>query len=567
MRTLLVALNAKYIHSNPAIYNLRAYCRKHKDCIELAEYTINHYVEDILMDIYKKKPQWIGFSCYIWNIGMICELGREIHKLLPDVPIWLGGPEVSHDSASFLEKETWATGIMRGEGEQIFAEVMDFYQEGLGSLSHIAGLIYRQEQQIVVNEAAPIMNLSEVPFIYEDLSGFEQRILYYETSRGCPFSCSYCLSSIDKRVRFRDMELVKKELQFFLNHNVKQVKFVDRTFNCKKEHSMAIWQYIRDHDNGITNFHFEIAADLMDQEEIDLLLTMRPGLVQLEIGVQTVNPVTIKEIKRKMDLEKVEQVVSRIRRGNNVHQHLDLIAGLPYEDYESFCTSFNRVYQMKPDQLQLGFLKVLKGSYMHDMAKEYGIVYRDCAPYEVLYTKWITFEEIMRLKAVEQMVEIYYNSDQFGHTLEYAVSLWKTPFDFYRELAAYYESRNLQMISHSRVRRYEILLDFLTQSHEDQVTTIRELLTIDLYARENMKSRPAWAKDLSPYRDRIQQFYKKEAAEHVYLKDYEGYNGRQLAGMTHVEVLEDSVILFDYKRRNPKNKEAVMHRIELDSAL
>lgn len=594
MNTLLVAINAKYIHSNPAIYDLRAYCRKYKNDIQLAEYTINHYTEDILMDIYKKKPDFIGFSCYIWNIEMIKELGRELRKLFPDVPIWLGGPEISYDSETFLRKEKWATGIMCGEGEETFSELMEYYQTKTGSLEEIKGIVYRVENtDVQTNPPREITDLTTVPFIYENMTLFEHKIVYYESSRGCPFSCSYCLSSIDKSVRFRDLELVKKELKFFLEQKVPQVKFVDRTFNCNRKHALAIWRFIKENDNGITNFHFEIGADLLGEEELQLLETMRPGLVQLEIGVQTANPNTLAEIKRKMDLDQLEHVVARIRDGNNVHQHLDLIAGLPFEDYESFKRSFDRVYAMKPDQLQLGFLKVLKGSYMHQMASEYGIGYKDKAPYEVLYTKWITFDEMIQLKAVEKMVEMYYNSDQFGHTLEYFVPQFESAFEFYKELAAFYEKRDLQMMSHSRMTRYEILLQFLTEvitkkndasqlkngelktedgmfeeAKTEELQKVKELLTLDLYAREKVKSRPSWAKDLTTYKERFHEFYRREAEERKYLKEYEGYNARQLANMTHIEIFssihgKETALLFNYAVRNPKNKEAAMYEIEL----
>lgn len=602
MKTLLIAINAKYIHSNPAIYDLRAYCQKYKDKIELAEYTINHYTEDILMDIYKRQPEFIAFSCYIWNIEMVKELGRELRKLFSDVPIWLGGPEVSYDSEAFLVKEQWATGIMRGEGEVTFLELMDYYQSGKGQLADIQGIVYRKREccdeagsckddsdkkrNVLINEPREVTDLSTVPFIYEDMALFEHKIVYYESSRGCPFSCSYCLSSIDKKVRFRDLELVKKELKFFLDAKIPQVKFVDRTFNCNREHALTIWNFILEYDNGITNFHFEVSADLLGEEEIELLAKMRPGLVQLEIGVQTTNPNTLHEIRRKTDLDSLEAVVSRIRATENVHQHLDLIAGLPFEDYESFQGSFNRIYAMKPDQLQLGFLKVLKGSYMHEMASEYGVGYKDKAPYEVLYTKWIRFDEMIQLKAVEKVLEIYYNSDQFGHTLEYFVEKFESPFVFYKKLADYYEEHNLHMVSHSRIARYEILLGFLKEeiqqmayetngpeqnNCENIARTIEiagELLTLDLYARENCKSRPAWAKDLSPYKERFYQFYKREEETREYLPEYAAYNARQMSHMTHIEIFTgmqgmEKAVLFNYANRNPKNKEAKMCEIKL----
>ena len=404
----------KYIHSNLAVYSLKAYAKKYQDQIGLAEYTINQNPDDILKGIYRDHPEVLCISCYIWNISYVRNLIREVHKVLPDTAIWLGGPEVSYDAGKVLEEHPEVTGVMKGEGEVTFLELAGFYLEGISELAKIEGITYREGDQIQENPWRGITDLSTIPFVYKDLKKFENRIIYYESSRGCPFSCGYCLSSIDKKLRFRDLELVKEELQFFLDHNVPQVKFVDRTFNCKHDHAMAIWKYLIAHDNGITNFHFEVAADLLNEEEIALIRTMRPGMIQLEIGVQSTNPDTIREIHRKMDFAQVSEVVTRVQEGHNVHQHLDLIAGLPYEDYDSFGKSFCDVYQLRPQQLQLGFLKVLKGSFMYQAAPEYGCVCQSREPYEVLYTRWLPYDDVLRLKLVEEMVEVYYNSNQFG---------------------------------------------------------------------------------------------------------------------------------------------------------
>ena len=434
MQFLLEAMNAKYIHSNPAIYSLRRYAGELAGHVELAEYTINNRVEEILEDIYNRKPDIIGFSCYIWNRSMILELLTELHKLLPKLPIWLGGPEASLDAEQILVEYPAVTGIMAGEGEETFAELLAFYIKGCGEIQSIAGLVLQEG----VTRRRELLPLTEIPFAYEDTTDFENRIIYYESQRGCPFSCSYCLSSIDKTVRFRDIGVVKKELQFFLDRQVKQVKFVDRTFNCNHGHAMAVWTYIKEHDNGVTNFHFEIAGDILKEEEIELLNSMRAGLVQLEIGVQSANQETLAEIRRVTDMEKLKAAVAQINRGGRVHQHLDLIAGLPFEDYQSFGRSFNEVYGMKPNQLQLGFLKVLKGSYLYEMAERYKIVYTAAPPYEVLRTKWISYEEIRRLKKIEQMVEIYYNGGQFHHTIFVLQESFQSPFSMYEALADYY---------------------------------------------------------------------------------------------------------------------------------
>ncbi len=400
----------------PGHLRLRAYAGKtYRLYIQLAEFTINEQMEDILEGIYEAQPQVIGLSCYIWNMQVVEGLLKELPKILPRVDIYLGGPEVSFDAPVWLKKYPCLTGIMVGEGEGTFKDLMAAYVDRYKpqeddaedaaadkeaswqeALHRIPGLCLPDG----FTQVRPPLDLSEIPFIYEDMTPFANRIIYYESSRGCPYSCSYCLSSIDKKVRLRRTDLVEKELQFFLDRRVPQVKFVDRTFNCNREHTRRIWTYLRDHDNGVTNFHFEISADILNDEEIALLATLRPGLVQLEIGVQSTNEETIREIHRVMDVEKLSGIVERIRGGRNVHQHLDLIVGLPYENYESFARSFDRVYEMRPDQLQMGFLKLLKGSYMYEHRQEYGIAYTDAAPYEVLRTNWISYGEVRKLKRI-----------------------------------------------------------------------------------------------------------------------------------------------------------------------
>ena len=567
MNIVLTAINAKYIHSNLAVYSLKAYAEKYKEHITIAEYTINQQMDEILMDLYKKQPDVLCFSCYIWNLTYVETLIREIHKILPDLPIWVGGPEVSYDSKDVLLRLPEVTGVMKGEGEETFLELAAYYIDGNRELSETTGITFRNSEGGIVDcEWRRIMDLSKVPFVYKDMKEFANKIIYYETSRGCPFSCSYCLSSIDKCLRFRDLDLVKQELQFFLDEKVPQVKFVDRTFNCKHEHSLAIWKYIQEHDNGVTNFHFEISADLLNEEELQLISKMRPGLIQLEIGVQSTDPDTIREINRTMRFEKVAKIVKRINSFGNVHQHLDLIAGLPFEDYESFGKSFNDVYALCPEQLQLGFLKVLKGSYMKEHEQEYGLIHKSLPPYEVLYTKWLPYKDVLKLKRIEEMVEVYYNSGQFTYTLSQLVKAFATPFAMYEAMGAYYEENGLHTVSHSRVSRYEILLQFALQKDAKRGELYRELLVFDLYLRENMKNRPEFAGEYTMEKEELSAFYEKESKEHCYLEGYEMYDKRQLRKMTHMErfhydVTEDGtrrerVILFDYRNRNPLNYQA-----------
>lgn len=571
MKALLTAINAKYIHSNLAVYDLRAYCRQYKEHIELAEYTINHDAEYILADIFERKPEVIALSCYIWNIAIIEALIGDLHKVLPDADIWLGGPEASYRAEELLSKHESITGVMVGEGEETFLQLMEYYVDGAGEPSSINGIVFREGDRLCRTELRKPIPLSSIPFPYEDLTEFENRIIYYESSRGCPFSCSYCLSSVEKKLRFRDIGMVRQELQFFLDRKVRQVKFVDRTFNAWHEHAAAIWQYIHEHDNGITNFHFEIAADLLREEDIRLLSQLRPGLIQLEIGVQSTNAETIKEIHRTMKLEELKEAVRRIREKQNIHIHLDLIAGLPREGYDSFCHSFNEVYRLEPDQLQLGFLKVLPGTDMQREAGEYGLVYRSAPPYEVLYTDWISFASIRKLKRVEEMLEMYYNSAQFTASMRLLLSFFETPFEMYEALSEYYGQRVGQERKLSRTERYELLLEFAKQYVGGREEQFQECLTYDLYLRENMKNRPSFAPSADSYREQIKEFYRREAAKRQYLPEYEGFDGKQLARMTHMEHFNrhpvtgeerETFLLFDYRRRNPLTFEAAVIELE-----
>lgn len=553
MNIVLAAINAKYIHSNLAVYSLRAYAAAYKNEISIAEYTINQQMDDILMDLYKKKPDVLCFSCYIWNLAYVEELICEIKKLIPNLPIWVGGPEVSYDAKDVLERLPEVTGVMMGEGEATFLELMDFYHqpETYMQFSEIKGISYRKDTgEIVQNEWRKTIDLSTVSFVYNDMEDFKNKIIYYESSRGCPFSCSYCLSSVDKCLRFRDLELVKKELQFFIDQEVPQVKFVDRTFNCHHKRTVKIWKYLMDHDKGVTNFHFEVAADLLNEEELKLIEQMRPGLIQLEIGVQSTNETTIKEIRRTMKFSEVARIVKRINEGQNVHQHLDLIAGLPYENMESFQKSFDDVYRLHPEQLQLGFLKVLKGSYMEEQKEHYGLAYKNKPPYEVLYTNWLSYEDVLQLKMVEDMVEVYYNSGQFAYTLRYLEKSFDSPFELYVSLGDFYEKNGLHLLSHSRISRYEILLDFITELRTGEDDLYRELLTLDLYLREHVKNRPVFAGDYTVSKEMKRQFSKN-----VHLEKF------QYDVMGNCDKKEQ-IFLFDYENRSKLTHQASCKKVQ-----
>ena len=589
MKVLLAAINAKYIHSNLGIYSLKTYGEKmlkewglaEQAEISLAEYTINHQMEQILQDIYKRKPDVIGFSCYIWNISYVKVILADIKKVLPDVKIWAGGPEVSYHGEAFLKEEPAVDLVMMGEGEITFAHFLKALLEG-EDLKQVPGLMVRNADGTFTDTGfRQVMDMSQIPFPYAfmDMKELEHRIIYYESSRGCPFSCAYCLFSIDKKLRFRSLDLVLPELEWFLQAKVPQVKFVDRTFNCKKSHAMAIWQYIRDHDNGVTNFHFEIAADLLDKDELDLLSTMRPGLVQLEIGVQSTNEKTLEAIRRKTDIEEIREITETINSWHNIHQHLDLIAGLPWEDLESFKKSFNDVYEMEPEQLQLGFLKVLKGSYMEELIPTCDLLYSAAPPYEVLCTKWLSYGDVLELKDIEEMTEVHYNSRQFTCTLKELEKEFDTPYEMFSFMAGYYNKNHLFGISHSRIARYEILWKIIQERLEkngkcetqgkpenggvsEKLEQYRDLLMTDLYLRENVKSRPTFARDLSDSKDFVREFFQREEKTPEHLSGYEGYDSRQMAKMAHLEPLRDGTyLLFDYKKRDPLSYNARTVRV------
>lgn len=589
MKVLLAAINAKYIHSNLGIYSLKTYGEKmlkewglaEQAEISLAEYTINHQMEQILQDIYKRKPDVIGFSCYIWNISYVKVILADIKKVLPDVKIWAGGPEVSYHGEAFLKEEPAVDLVMMGEGEITFAHFLKALLEG-EDLKQVPGLMVRNADGTFTDTGfRQVMDMSQIPFPYAfmDMKELEHRIIYYESSRGCPFSCAYCLSSIDKKLRFRSLDLVLPELEWFLQAKVPQVKFVDRTFNCKKSHAMAIWQYIRDNDNGVTNFHFEIAADLLDKDELDLLSTMRPGLVQLEIGVQSTNEKTLEAIRRKTDIEEIREITETINSWHNIHQHLDLIAGLPWEDLESFKKSFNDVYEMEPEQLQLGFLKVLKGSYMEELIPTCDLLYSAAPPYEVLCTKWLSYGDVLELKDIEEMTEVHYNSRQFTCTLKELEKEFDTPYEMFSFMAGYYNKNHLFGISHSRIARYEILWKIIQERLEkngkcetqgkpenggvsEKLEQYRDLLMTDLYLRENVKSRPTFARDLSDSKDFVREFFQREEKTPEHLSGYEGYDSRQMAKMAHLEPLRDGTyLLFDYKKRDPLSYNARTVRV------
>ena len=579
MKVLLAAVNAKYIHSNLAIYSLKANSGIYESQIQLMEYSINQYPEEIFRDLYQQKADVICFSCYIWNIGIVEQVAGWISQIAPQTRIWLGGPEVSFDVKERLERCAFLEGVMFGEGEDTFREMMAVWN-GESEIADVKGIGYRQKSsdgKICLNPPRDFVDMSRLNFVYTKPEDFKNKIIYYETSRGCPFQCSYCLSSVEKKVRFRDVELVKSELQQFIDWEIPQVKFVDRTFNCKREHSMEILKFIQAQDKGKTNFHFEVTADLLTEEELDFMATLRPGLIQLEIGVQSTCPETLKEIRRYVDFDKLSHIVRRIHAGNNIHQHLDLIAGLPYENLERFKQSFNDVYALQPEQFQLGFLKVLKGSYMREKAEDYGLVYRPEPPYEIMATKWLSYDDVLVLKGVEEMVEVYYNSRQFENSLEWLEKKFDSAFEMYDSLARWYEAQGLNGFNHSRMARYDILLNFVKALFNIEETKIfTQILTYDLYLRENVKSRPNWASKQDPYTAAYVEFFRNEENRDKYFNGYEGYTTKQIQRMTHIEYFDFNILAkgeedrnrpvfvwFDYLNRDPLTYKSRNLEVEL----
>lgn len=542
MDNLLVAINAKYIHTGLSVHTLANYLGSQGIRIELMEFTINQQLDFIVRELYLKKPKKLFLSTYIWNIELVKDLISQYKKISPDTLIVLGGPEVSFDSQTLLCNYPEIDIILYGEGEVALRKILQN-----NALATINGIVYRENGSILSTPTADIISMDEIPFPYADITKIEDKIFYYETSRGCPFRCSYCLSSTTSGVRYRSLPAVFTHLSTFLNANVRQVKFVDRTFNAKKSHYLPILKFIKEHDNGVTNFHFEIAADLLDAEVTAFFGTVREGLFQLEVGVQSTNLITLEKIDRKTNLEKLFFNVQQIQTFETTHQHLDLIVGLPYEDIDSFKQSFNTVYAHKPEQLQIGFLKVLKGSLMHQKAEEFGIIYAKKAPYEVLSTNWVTFEQLLLLKTVEDMVETFYNSGRFAYALSYLGGFFPTPYDFYFSLASFYYKNDLHTKNHSKDAYYTILFDFYHTICTPTDDTFAWICKYDMLTKEKIKKLPHWlTMDLTPpFRNEILSFYKKEDTTTTYLKEYAGLDAKLIARTAHIEIFPFSVPTLD----------------------
>ncbi|MDK0768539.1 DUF4080 domain-containing protein [Clostridium perfringens] len=457
MKILLTAINSKYIHSNLAVRYLKAFTKDLDFQGDIKEFSINDRVENILEGIIEEKPDVVAFSCYIWNMEFVNRLAELIKLVDPNIEILYGGPEVSYEGKEFLENHEGEYVIV-GEGEKTFREFV-LYKLGEGKIEDIKGLNYKRDEKVFENPKRPEMDMNELVFPYTYEEDINNKIVYYEASRGCPFKCKYCLSSVMHGVRFLDVERVKKELKYFMERGLKLVKFVDRTFNCNREYTVELLKYLSEQDTE-TRFHFEVAADLLTEEQIEILNNAPKGRFQLEVGVQTTNNEVLHNINRYITYENIKEKVLKVEAGKNVMQHLDLIAGLPGEDLESFKKSFNDVHDIRPDEIQLGFLKLLKGSSMREEAKKWGIVYSPYAPYEIIRSKDISYEELLLLKKVEVMVDKYYNSCKFNNVVKFFLNIYEKPFDFYYDLAIFFEEKGNFKRSIGNVEYYKILLDF-----------------------------------------------------------------------------------------------------------
>lgn len=561
MKHLLAAVNAKYIHTCLAVRYLKGFVRARRDYdVDFLEFTINQPLSFLLEEIYRARPDTLAFSCYLWNIGAVSALLPDLKKVLPGLTIILGGPEVSFGCGEVLHAHPDADCLIAGEGEAGYLALLDALEKG-GGWEDVPNLVYRKGGQMRQNPPAPFLDMDALPFPYEHVEQTRHQILYYEGCRGCPFDCQYCLSGDDKTLRFKSFDKIRRELDLFLSCRVPQVKFVDRTFNCRPDYYRPIWQYLIERDNGVTNFHFELSADLLRDEDMQLLRPARAGLFQFEIGVQSTHAPTLSAIHRSHRVEKIFSRVKAVQALGNIHQHLDLIAGLPLEDYAAFARSFNDVFSLRPQQLQLGFLKLLHGSGLDIRRKELGLVSSSRPPYEILATPSLSFEELLGLKGVEDMVERYYNSGRFSLSLERALSKASSPFSFFEALSRFWKDSGCGGVSHTKEALYDILFQFVRVFYGPD-SDLAQLMRFDIFRHEKAKKLPACCEaPLSPaHRDRISAFYRNPENIKRYLPSYEGLDPRQIARMTHLEIFpfdprhpedrKERAYLFDYRGKN-----------------
>lgn len=495
MRITLTTLNAKYIHTSLAIRYLKAFCEKDYQ-IDLVEYTIKDPAINIVSDLFNRNPDVLGFSCYIWNIEETIKVIQMLKKIKPEMKIVLGGPEVSYDVEYWMNRIPEVDFIVIGEGEETFHHLLKEI-EGEQKYHYVFGISYRNKDgKVVINPPRPKLDLSQIPSPYrfkEDLPHLGNRIIYMETSRGCPFSCQFCLSSIEVGVRYFDKEQIKADILYLIENGAKLIKFVDRTFNIKRDYAMEMFQFLIENHQGCV-FQFEITADIMRPEVLDYLSAHAPeGIFRFEIGVQSTNDETNLLVKRRQNFAKLSRTVSKIKESGRIAQHLDLIAGLPEEDYHSFRKTFNDVFALRPEELQLGFLKMLRGTGLRMQAEEYGYIYMDHAPYEILGNRVLSFADIVRIKRVEDVLEKYWNAHRMDHTLLYLIEReFASPFDFFQEFGDYWEERGWARIGHQLEDLFIRLDQFISARGVEHPEVVRGLMKLDYFLQHQHKPRKTW---------------------------------------------------------------------------
>lgn len=548
MKTVIVAVNSKYVHSSLAPWYLKASCDAGCGDVKVMEFTINESPDVVLTRIYKEDCDVAAFSCYIWNIEFVHKICGNLKKVSPNIKIIYGGPEVSYCPQAILRGNSFVDYVISGEAEITFNDLLLFLNKGIGKLSNVKGLSYKKNGEIIESDSFSLvdnLDLISSPYTKEMLSFVGSRIIYFESSRGCPFSCSYCISSTFEGIRYFSMARVKSELKWLMSKGIKLIKFVDRTFNCNKERAKDIFKFIIDNVQQ-TMFHFEIAADLLDEEMLELLSRAPKGLIQFEIGVQSTNQDTLAAVRRKTKLKEVLYYVNRLVEMGNIHIHVDLIAGLPLEGYDSFKSSFDDVFGLKAHNLQMGFLKMLKGSSIRKESALYGYRFRDYPPYEVLGNKSISFREMTRLKEIEEVLERYHNSSRFIKTLEYVIeNYFSSPFVFFETLAQFYLNEGCFERSVSGRGLYTIFLRFLSNLENGaDIGLINELLKFDFLASNNTNNLPDGIERIysKNFRGRCFEFLKYQENVEKYLPKFSGMTPKKIFTKIHFELFNHNVL-------------------------
>ena len=549
MKILLTTLNSKFIHTNLAIRYLNQMVKDIKDIdVDIREYTINNELDFILKDIYTNNYDVILFSTYIWNVNDIVKICNNLKKVRPDIKIALGGPEVTYDSEEAMKKYDFVDYILYGEGELIFRDFVK-YLIGNMKIEDVDGMVYRKGDKVITNKPMGLLeNLDLIPSPYENLDKkeYENRIVYYETSRGCPFNCQYCLSSAMEGLRYFSIDRVKKDLKALIDAKVSQIKFIDRTFNANKKFAMDIMRFLMENDNDYTTYHFEVTAHLLTDDMLEFLKDCKEGLFQFEIGVQSTNEKVLESVGRRDDFGKLSHVVQKIASFRNIHQHLDLIAGLPHEDYSSFENSFNDVFNLGIEHLQLGFLKMIKGTGIRNQADEHEFRYKDYPPYEVLYNKYISYNEILKLKDIEEILEKYFNSKNFVLSMRYIIHNYykESPFKFFEEFATYFDDNGYFNASQGKNQLYKILLDFYIEKVNVDNELFKEIVKYDYISLGKTSNVPAFMDkvEVDDFKNRCHLFLQNEENILKYIPRFENTPAKQIIKYVHFEVFKYDIL-------------------------